>query len=398
MITRLTIENFKSLRDVEIRPGRVNIFFGPNGSGKSNLFDALRVLKGFGLGMSVDQVFNQPSTQPSFGVWPGIRGGSSQAVFRGGSGVEATSVKIEVEFATDAGAGCQYDIRISPDRNLLLSQRARPTERSGPSIDYSLDSSGQQHIFLSWREQPNRYEQPVLPPDRPFFVNQLPEQIQELGNLVKAQLESIQLLDLVPFILRERSRSRSVRTLGPQGEFLASVVKAVVEETGQKASFLAWLRELLEEPIDDLAPKQAEENEVYLRMRQFGHKFSANSLSDGTLRFIALVTVFFQPKPPSVLLIEEIENGIHPSRLRLVLELIKSQAERTGTQVFLTTHAPALLAWLSEEDYAHCYFSRRASEPGGSEFTPFSKIPHFVDVVKKHSLLELATEGWFETV
>ena len=98
------------------------------------------------------------------------------------------------------------------------------------------------------------------------------------------------------------------------------------------------------------------------------------------------------------MLIEEIENGIHPSRLRLVLELIKSQSERTGTQIFLTTHSPALLAWLREEDFAHTYFSRRDSGTGGSEFTPLSKIPHFLDVVKKHSLLELATEGWFETV
>ncbi|MEP7362353.1 MAG: AAA family ATPase [Acidobacteriota bacterium] len=396
MITRLKIENFKSLRDVEIRPGRVNIFFGPNGSGKSNLLDVLRVLKGFGLGMTVDQVFNQPSTQPAFGLWPGIRGGSSHAVFRGRAGSGNDRFRVSITCISDA-AEYSYRATVSPDKNWFLAQSAEH-ESGKPGISYKLDESGHQRIHLIWPNDIGPFAEPVLPPDRPFFVNQLPQGIQELGESVRSSLDSIQMLDLVPFILRERSRSVRAKRLGPQGENLASVVKAIFEETDHKESVLAWLRELLEEPIEDLTPKQAEENEVYLRMRQFGHKFSASSLSDGTLRFIALVAAFFQPVPPGVLLIEEIENGIHPSRLRLVLELIKSQSERTGTQVFLTTHSPALLAWLREDDYAHTYFSRRDPETGGSEFTPLSEIPHFLDVVKKHSLLELATEGWFETV
>jgi predicted ATPase len=63
-------------------------------------------------------------------------------------------------------------------------------------------------------------------------------------------------------------------------------------------------------------------------------------LSDGTLRFAAIVAAFFQPVRPGTLLIEELEKGLHPTGLRLLVELLKSQAGNGISQVMATSHSP----------------------------------------------------------
>lgn len=84
-------------------------------------------------------------------------------------------------------------------------------------------------------------------------------------------------------------------------------------------------------------------------------------------------------------MIEEIENGIHPSRLRLLVELLKSRAEER-TQVMATTHSPMLLAWLNEQDYETTFFCRRDEETGASTITPLNRMPHFMEIVRTQSI------------
>jgi predicted ATPase len=125
-----------------------------------------------------------------------------------------------------------------------------------------------------------------------------------------------------------------------------------------------------------------------------GETFPARVLSDGTLRFAALAAAFFQPDLPYRVLIEEIEDGIHPARLRLLVELLRSQAGRP--QILATTHSPLVVAWLKEEDYAFTFLCRKNGETGASEITPFSQMPRLVEIARKQPLAELFAEGWLE--
>jgi len=103
------------------------------------------------------------------------------------------------------------------------------------------------------------------------------------------------------------------------------------------------------------------------------------------------------PFDPSAGFFAQIENGIHPSRLRLLVELLKSQTRGlSGPQVFATTHSPVVLAWLDEEDYKTTFLCRRDQETGASIITPLSEIPHLIDLVRKQPIGELFTEGWLE--
>jgi predicted ATPase len=70
-----------------------------------------------------------------------------------------------------------------------------------------------------------------------------------------------------------------------------------------------------------------------------GQNFWAEELSDGTLYFLALLCIIHQPEPPKVLLLEEPENGIHPRRIKEIMDFIFDLAEEKDIQVIITTHS-----------------------------------------------------------
>ena len=69
MITEISISGFKSLQDVKLKLGHLNLFIGTNASGKSNFFDALRVLQGIGYGFTIDEIFNGKPKSSGSDVW-----------------------------------------------------------------------------------------------------------------------------------------------------------------------------------------------------------------------------------------------------------------------------------------------------------------------------------------
>ena len=87
---------------------------------------------------------------------------------------------------------------------------------------------------------------------------------------------------------------------------------------------------------------------VYL-VESSGREISAKSASDGTLRFLALAAALLSSESGHVFFIEEIDNGLHPTRLHLLLDVIEQATRNLGCQVIATTHNPQLLAYLSPE-------------------------------------------------
>ncbi|MCY4059532.1 MAG: hypothetical protein OXG44_16200, partial [Gammaproteobacteria bacterium] len=89
-------------------------------------------------------------------------------------------------------------------------------------------------------------------------------------------------------------------------------------------------------------------------------------------------------------------NGVHASRSRLLLELIRNQSAASGTQVMATTHSPSVLGWLDTSEYANTYFCHRDPNTGEAGITPLQKLPNFKDIVASQSVAELFADGWME--
>ena len=416
MINRIIIENFKSLRRIDLSLGRLNLFIGTNASGKSNFLDTLRVLQGVGNGFTISEILDGKPRSETSVVWDGIRGGSSKACFSKSdeSGEVAITAhgmlegkpqrtwKFSIAFLPAAGRVTRERLEVgkviydadkasnSPD-NSTLRVRQYYADRNRPS---DLESRNTRPVlagfsglkFFGFGKEDAGFDQ------GPFY-----NEGADLARRVAALLANTQRVDPSLSMLQQYSPAHDARRMGDRGENFAALIKAICQDDRSKEAYLAWLRQLRPEEVDDVGTLSGAVGEPLFVLRENGREFPAPVLSEGTLRFAAVTAAFFQPDMPEIMTIEEIENGIHASRLRLLVELLRSQCKLGKTQVFATTHSPTALEWLHESEYRTTFFCKRDESTGESAILPLSNVPHFREVAKKTPISDLFAEGWLET-
>jgi predicted ATPase len=413
VITKLTIDGFKSFRHVEMNLGKLNLLIGPNASGKSNFLDALRVLQGICRGLTVDEVLNAKATgsggssgsSGSSGVeWQSIRGGSSNAAFRDrhGEGAGASDPHITLSTTSTesfpADPVC-YSVRFSPVRARILSERLSVGSRSV----FESESQGVSEFGkLRGRFHDDTGLKEGLFDGSLSAVNQFLPRFAELknvgGTIADCILSLIYMQQFQPDTQQLRQRGyaprRKVIRMGDHGEDFAALVDSL---SGQdRSAYVSWLRQLSPVEADDIVIKEGAAADVMFGLQFRGQDVMTPVLSDGTLRFALIAGALFQ-HPLPLLALEEIENGLHPARLRLLVELLKSRSQDGKPQIVATTHSPLILDWLSREDYDSTFLFAQDEESGESTITPLSQIPRFLELSEKYPASRLLGEGWFET-
>ena len=396
MIDRIVIENFKSFRKVDLALGPMNLFIGANASGKSNFLDALRVLQGIGNGFTIGEILDGKPRSATSEVWEGIRGGSSLTCFAGSDGPR--NVTLEVSGATSER--WKYTISFSPAHGRVTRERlivaGRNIYDSTPiGINSPVDPVFWARFYPGTQGRPPEIR---FDSGRPV-LGQFASTVYDYDNIateISTLLANTQRVDPSPPVLQQYSQAHHVQRLGDYGENFAALVRTICQDEREKDAYLAWLQELRPDEVQDVGTLSGAVGEPLFMIREGGQEFPAPVLSDGTLRFAAITAAFFQPAMPNIMTIEEIENGIHPSRLRLLLELLRGRTESDATQVFATTHSPTTLSWLQKAEYRKTFVCRRDEETGESTITPLVRVPHFMDVVKKHSPADLFADGWLE--
>ena len=403
MLQSIVIERFKSLYNVQLELGKLNIFIGANASGKSNFFDALRVLQGLNYGFTVGEVLDGKPKSSASDVWPGIRGGSRGALsgFATPSSDEMASTIRIVTTRRVGESDYEHEVVLRP---LILDIPLEEFSISGrkqyrvydpdPLVSHAANiytSAGQ--FVATTKASDNRR----LYLDRFLrFIATEESSLPRVDGRYLTDASDMQFLDVQIEVLRQYSQNQSVKRIGDRGEDFAALVKGLISEPDTKEAYLSWLRELVPSEINDIVILEGALGEPLFAIKDGANEIAAPLLSDGTLRFAALTAALFQPDAPSALLIEEIENGIHPTRLRLLVELLRSRAAKGESQLFVTTHSPTVLAWLKPEDYDHTFLCVRA-EDGSSIIKPVSQLPHFIDAVQRTPFADLFSEGWLET-
>ena len=90
--------------------------------------------------------------------------------------------------------------------------------------------------------------------------------------------------------------------------------------------------------------------QFYLHEKGFSSPIPATRISDGTLRFIAMLAVLLSPEPPPLVCIEEPELGLHPDAVALMAEVLTEASERM--QLIVTTHSDTLVSALTNQPSA----------------------------------------------
>jgi len=379
MIKRLRVKNFKALRDIEIELTPIHVLIGPNDSGKTSILDVLAALC-----RSVDHELGQAF----LGSWKG-----TELVWEGQPQVPVT---IEADFddnvvspySIDLLFGTQHRKVVIQKESLRVGTSIQKLPPIGPStwvnhLQANPGTSAQHsdelrrvHQMLVgvhyYRFNPSFLALPVAPDTKRRF------RTESNGFGLALCLDEILNFDRNRFDQLEKRFTE-----------IFSHIESIVLQ--QEPAYRA--------PVDNsdrvTMLNKADGKGLYFKMKESGQLVPASQASDGTLLVLAYLTILYLPQPPRLLLIEEPENGIHPKRLREILEILRSLVhEQSHTQVVLTTHSPYVLDLFKPEEVTLC----NKLDTGEIKTTRMSDSPEVVRQLGVFTLGEIWTSEGDEKI
>lgn len=407
MLTRLRVKGFKNLVDVDVRFDQFTCIAGPNGAGKSNLFDAITFLGDLASMPIMKAASRARGTNGRISDFQSLffknaKGQFLPMLFVAEVIVPSTVTDDFDRPATPTATFLEYTLELrlsetsadsSPTDPIYIEQEGLkainsseaakhlgfskspawikkspawikkhifgPGKRSTPFISTeTLDNPSQPAIRL-FGDQTKKGGPPFLVPAR-----KSPQTVLSGANsathptalAAQRELRSWRLLQLEPSALRKSDTFRDDPHLTSTGEHLPSVLMRLdrYAEVAERLSNL--LPDIVSISVD--ANEQHDVKTVLLTMKD-KQTYTASSLSDGTLRFLALAVLALDPEFGGLLCMEEPENGIHPSRIPQMLGLVRSLSEdieeASATlspirQIIINTHSPLVVAELTDPE------------------------------------------------
>ncbi len=339
MIKTLRVKNFKALRDIEIHFTPIHVLIGPNDSGKTSILDVLAALC-----RSVDHTL----TDAFLGSWKG-----RELVWNGRSDLP---VRIDVDFDEDGIAGYGISVQFGMhDRKAMTIKEfvMKGVERF--ELDSKLNITTIKHMLdnPAW-SPPHSHEfqavQKLLAGVHYYYWNPrfmalpvAPESKRRFRMETNGFGLALCLDDIMGYSRDKFDQlERRFTELFPH----IKSIKLIQEEA---------YRAPVDNPEQVTMLNKADGKGLYFEMKDSGQLVPASQASDGTLLVLAYMTILYLPQPPRLLLIEEPENGIHPQRLRNIIEVLRNLVqEQSYTQVVLTTHSPYGLDLFKPEEVTLC--------------------------------------------
>jgi predicted ATPase len=407
MIHAFKIENFKSYRQAELKLAPLTVMVGANASGKSNALEAIRFLSWMAQGQKLSSLqfeVNQSNTA--------IRGQIRDVFFRG-----ENEFRIEC-FMKDIGLEQAWELQVNLDFRLgkeihiskevlKLSSGEMLYETTKPTLDLATDISVAFNNFARGGKKPQ-----VTCSDQLAIFTQMgvhgkinsnykksTDLIGQLSRATESLLSRILFLDPSPQSMRNYSFSSDSALLG-NGSNISAVLYNLVNREGfpsQKQEILNFIKSLPEQDISDIGFLEGPRGEVMVTLTEtFGNesrKMDAGVLSDGTLRVLAVAAALLSAPKESIVIIEEIDNGVHPSRAKQLLNQINKIAVQRRLRIVLSTHNPALMDALPDEVVPNVVFCYRDRKDGSSKLISLKDVPNYPELISQGSLGDLVTEG-----
>ncbi|WP_442940602.1 AAA family ATPase [Nostoc sp.] len=222
-------------------------------------------------------------------------------------------------------------------------------------------------------------------------------------DLVVNSLENIFFINPIPSKMRDYSSISDV--LQSDASNIAGVLTALPDErkVEVEATLSAYVNNLPDGDIkkifaEAVAPLKTEAMLYCEEEWKPGETtlINAKTMSDGTLRFLAIITALLIRPEGSQIVIEEIDNGFHPSRAELLVRILREIGSKRKIDILITTHNPALLDALGPEIVPFVVVAHRDSETGESKLTLLEDIDNFSKLFASYSLGDMTTMGAIE--
>ena len=416
MIENITLENFKSFQKATLPLAPLTLLIGANAAGKSNAIEALRILSWLADGKRLTAI--QSSVQQSDQV---VRGRVQDL----GYCQEKTFTLSYTSLCNSLAYTLKLSLELGKDETLHIIQESMKeffSISSPPLYEVKQAANGggndlqvAYNNFAKGGIKPN-----ILCSDQFAIFTQLDsgsrfqskhkESIKRIPPIARRFVESLKnvlFLDPHPSLMRGYS-FKSEKKLEGDGKNLSSVLFHLCgggkerrdEHKENYRHILEFIRSLPEQDIQDLDFLIGPRDEVMIQLVEtFGPKkqiYDASLLSDGTLRVLAVAAALLSSPKNATVVIEEIDNGVHPSRAKQLLEKISELANERGLRVLLSSHNPALLDALPDEAIPHVVFCYRDKQNGSSRLVQLQNIPDYPELIVQGGVGHLMTTGILE--
>lgn len=413
-ITELRLTAFKSYADVTVPLERLTLFIGRNGSGKSNALDALEVLSRLARGDEVRDALEGNRRDPG-----PVRGGLDGCAPHGSDTFEI-GVTLEADVSRsitlDLGVQVRPQVQIVWERlcayvgnsrwvTLLESQELG---RHRADLDaFVYNGSRGRNPKLTFRSSHLLTAQVPL---RVAGKTAGERQLVEIAEAALAVLGGVFHLDPVPHLMRQYVAEQDV-VLHRTAENLSAAVARLKHDNREKfARLVEVVGALPEYEVRTLDIGRSGFGDVMLAIKERKGRSTvtvpARQMSDGMLRMLAIATALLTGggglainattsgrAAALMLVIEELENGLHPSQAAQLLQLVKQASAEQGFQVVLTTHSPALLNALPGEDHRGVIVVERDRRSGTSTARRLVDLPGYARLMAGSRLGDAAAAG-----
>jgi predicted ATPase len=338
-ITNLKVTGFRSLKSIDWHPGDLNIIIGPNASGKSNFLDLFEML----------------SCLPRRGLADYVqsRGGISSLLWDGQA--EGIGVVLDFEPSSDVnaenGSPLRYSLQLLPSGQLGSYQKSKESlvrQDSVLELIGSSKDSGHSTLVKAVEAYLQRQAESSL-----AYLDPL-SGVSECDSLA-LWLAAWRVYQAIDISRQSKGREAPVVRYDTQvendGSNLINVLHTLyTENRGFHERIDAAMGAAFDHFVELVfPPSPAADQRVQMKVRWKGLKRDCplSDLSDGTLRFLYLISILANPNPPSLIAIDEPETGLHPKMMGIVAEYAMEAARRT--QLILTTHSAEFLDAFNEE-------------------------------------------------
>lgn len=394
MIKSFLFENFKSFEKAELNLEAVTSLIGANSAGKSNAIEGIQILAELATGLELNVVLDGTRNNDSH-----VRGGSKAC-----SRFKTSAFKLGCLIDWDEEYDLLYSVKIGTAKRIYIEEESLYKVKNGKTNAAGADkifktkcASGESgDIKVEYRNG-----KPGMNPDvvcmRTSSIlaqlktklpmdNKADEENQKYIQCVLDDLKGIFVFNPIPTEMRDYVRLTDVE-LKTSCENISPVLKELCQKKEIRDKFLLIVRDLPENEVVDIEFIETRLGDVIFGLKEkymnTSEVVDAKKLSDGTLKCIAIVAAVLSVPENSVLIVEEIDNGIHPGRIMKLINSLEKIGKERCIDLILTTHNPYLLNRYSKEQIMGVSVVYREKEKGTSRFIPFVDMAQAAEILAK---------------
>lgn len=411
----ITIKNFKSYKEATLPLSPLTLLIGANASGKSNAIEAFRFLSWVAGGERLSTLKNRVNDSDKV-VRGSIRDLSFNSTeqfallfkfeagfeYEGIFEVSSNSIELRSEIiylqenrvVILQSLKPPYFSQLSELHNIDLIKKIDEFAKGNTGLDGFINSQTDDKV--TFYKTNNSDISAFLMIDT--FITMKKKKPWTNFNVIRKFLQQSFFFDFVPNNMRIDSISDNI--LRPDGSNIAGVLYNICEETKNKSKLLLLVKSLPEQDILDIKFYKDHRDRIeFALVESFGStsvERTMDLLSDGTLKVLGIAAALLSVPEGSTVVIEEIDNSIHPTRAHIILSLLRQYAEERKLNLLLSTHNPALMDALPDEALADVVFCYRDPQEGDSKLMRLGDLDDYLGLVAQGTLGDLVTQGIVE--